>query len=100
MSAINKNIVSFSHDLHSSDELQLCKQHCLFLEHLIQFGQVSPMDNIIVDFKSLSSLYLSQLANEINIYRSSSKERAELIDFAHFLRDISLEIENMLISHH
>ena len=87
-------------DLHSTDDFKLCKQQCLFLEHLIQFGQVSPMDNIIADFKSLSSLYLSQLANEINIYRSSSKERAELIDFAHFLRDISREIEDMLIFHH
>lgn len=76
------------------------KQRCLFLEHILNYGQISPMDNIISEFKSISSVYLSQLANEVNIYRSSSKERTELIDFAHFLHNLSHEIEDMLIIRH
>ena len=73
------------------------QNRCRSLEHLLAFCDISPMAHIIHAYKSMSDFYLSQLSKEIEIYRYSEEERANLLDFINYLRSITHEIENMLL---
>ena len=73
------------------------KNRCHILEHILRYGEISPMSNIIHDFKSMSDFYMHQLVKEIEIYRSSADERSQLIDFLNYLRSVTREIEDILI---
>ena len=73
------------------------KNRCHILEHILRYGEISPMSNIIRDFKSMSDFYMHQLVKEIEIYRSSSDERSQLIDFLNYLHSVTREIEDILI---
>jgi len=68
------------------------------LEHILEYGEISPMSNIIEDYKSMSTFYLRQLVKEIEIYRSSSDERTQLLAFLDFLRSVTHEVEDLLIA--
>ena len=48
----------------------------------------------------MSDFYLLQLIKEIEIYRVSSNERDELLDFVNYLHSVTSEIEDMLIIEH
>ena len=67
------------------------------LIHRLAFCDISPMDHIIHDYKSMSDFYLAQLSKEIAIYRFSEEERAKLLEFVNYLRSITNDIENMLL---
>lgn len=73
---------------------------CRILEHILRYGEISPMSNIIEEYKSMSSFYLQQLIKEVEIYRSSSFERSQLFDFLNYLRSVTREIEDILIVEH
>lgn len=73
---------------------------CHILEHILRYGEISPMSNIIEEYKSMSNFYLQQLIKEVEIYRSSSTERSQLLDFLHYLRSVTCEIEDILIVEH
>ena len=76
-------------------------QHrCHTLEHILAHCDVSPMSNIIREYKSMSDFYLLQLIKEVEIYRVSSNERSELLDFVNYLHSVTSEIEDMLIVEH
>ena len=70
---------------------------CLVLEHILRYGEISPMSNIIHDFKSMSDFYMRQLVKEIEIYRSSADERSQLMDFLKYLSSVTHEIEDILV---
>lgn len=76
------------------------KNRCHILEHILRYGEISPMSNIIEEYKSMSNFYLQQLIKEAEIYRSSSTERSQLLDFVHYLRSVTSEIEDILIVEH
>ena len=79
------------------NENKLLHDRCQILEHLLRSVEISPMSNIIEEYKSMSNFYLRQLVKEIEIYRSSSDERSQLIDFLHYLRSVTREVEEILI---
>lgn len=81
-------------------QLQNEKNRCRILEHILRYGNISPMSNIIEEYKSMSNFYLQQLIKEVEIYRSSSVERSQLLDFVHYLRSVTSEIEDILIVEH
>ena len=80
------------------NELKIFKDRCHVLEHILEYGEISPMSNIIEDYKSMSTFYLRQLVKEIEIYRSSSEERTQLLAFLDFLRSVTREVEDLLIA--
>lgn len=76
-------------------------QHrCHTLEHMLAHCDISPMSHIIKEYKSMSDFYLLQLIKEVEIYRVSSDERSELLDFVNYLHSVTGEIEDMLIVEH
>ena len=76
-------------------------QHrCHTLEHMLANCDISPMSNIIKEYKSMSDFYLLQLIKEVEIYRVSSNERSELLDFVNYLHSVTSKIEDMLIIEH
>ncbi|MBR6013547.1 MAG: hypothetical protein IK062_07190 [Selenomonadaceae bacterium] len=75
------------------------QNRCQILEHILSYCEISPMPRIINDFKSMSDFYLHQLAKEVAIYRLSSEERSQLLDFLDYLRSTTREIEDMLFIH-
>ena len=82
------------------DEVKILKDRCHVLEHILKYGEISPMPKIIEEYKSMSTFYLQQLAKEVEIYRASSEERAELLQFVEYLHSVTNEIEEMLIAKH
>ena len=73
-------------------------QHrCHSLKHILAFGDISAMTQIIQNYKSISDFYITQLAKEIEIYRFSEDNRAESIDFVNYLRSSANDIEEMLL---
>ena len=83
--------------LDDSKKISDLQKRCRSLEHLPAFCDISPMDHIIHDYKSMSDFYLAQLTKEIAIYRYSEEERAKLLAFIDYLRSITNEIEDMLL---
>ena len=63
----------------------------------MSYSEISPMTQIIKEYKSMSTFYLQQLTKEIEIYRFSSEERAALLDFFEYLRAVTKDVENMVI---
>ncbi len=61
------------------------------------YSEISPMTQIIKEYKSMSTFYLQQLTKKIAIYRISSEERAAMIDFLSYLRAFIREIEEMML---
>lgn len=82
--------------LDDSKKISDLQRRCRSLEHMLAFCDISPMDHIIHDYKSMSDFYLAQLTKEIAIYRYSEEERAKLLDFINYLRSITHELEDML----
>lgn len=76
---------------------KLLQDRCQLLEHLLRSVEVSPMSNIIEEYKSMSTFYLRQLVKEIEIYRASADERSKLLDFLAYLRSVTREVEELLI---
>ena len=83
--------------LDDSKKISDLQNRCRSLEHLLAFCDISPMDHIIHDYKSMSDFYLAQLTKEIAIYRYSEDERAKLLAFIDYLHSITNEIEDMLL---
>ena len=83
--------------LDDSKKISDLQKRCRSLEHMLAFCDISPMDHIIHDYKSMSDFYLAQLTKEIAIYRYSEDERAKLFAFIDYLRSITKEIEDMLL---
>lgn len=80
-----------------SEKISDLQNRCRSLEHMLAFRDISPIDHIIHDYKSMSDFYLAQLSKEIAIYRFSEDERIKLLDFVNYLRSITNDIENMLL---
>ena len=76
------------------------QRRCNTLEHMLAHCEISPMSNIIKEYKSMSDFYLLQLIKEVEIYRVSSDGRSELLDFVNYLHSVTSEIEDMLIIEH
>lgn len=83
-----------------SQLIQQLQHRCHTLEHILAHCDVSPMSNIIKEYKSMSDFYLLQLIKEVEIYRVNSDERSELLDFVNYLHAVTSEIEDMLIVEH
>ena len=80
-----------------ADDLESLKNRCRVLEHILSYSEISPMTQIIKEYKSMSTFYLQQLTKEIEIYRISSEERAAMLDFLSYLRAVTREIEEMML---
>ena len=50
-----------------SKKISDLQKRCRSLEHMLAFCDISPMDHIIHDYKSMSDFYLAQLTKEIAI---------------------------------
>ena len=92
----SKSSVDSSESANPSKQLQMLRQHCLNLENLILFGNISTVPHVVHDFKDMTHFYLLQLAKEIEIYRFCPEERAEVLNFIKYLRSTAQEIEDML----
>ena len=77
--------------------IQKLQMRCHTLEHIITSCEISPMNQIIKEYKSMSDFYLLQLIKEMEIYRVSAEERSELLDFLHYLKSVTGEIEDILL---
>ncbi len=80
-----------------ADDLESLRNRCRVLEHILSYSEISPMTQIIKEYKSMSTFYLQQLTKEIEIYRISSEERAAMLDFLSYLRSVTREIEEMML---
>ena len=80
-----------------ADELESLRNRCRVLEHILSYSEISPMAQIIREYKSMSTFYLQQLTKEIEIYRISSEERSAMLDFLSYLRSVTRDIEEMLM---
>ena len=101
----NKNLCNhfnnfFTHSNPSCTSVQFLQNRCQILEHILYYSEISPMNNVIKDFKFLADFYLHQLAKEVENYRFSSDERSQHLDFADFLHSAAREIEDMLLVQH
>ena len=83
--------------LDGSKKISDLQKRCRSLEHMLAFCDISPMDHIIHDYKSMSDFYLAQLSKEIAIYRYSEDERIKLLAFIDYLHSITNDIEDMLM---
>lgn len=81
-----------------ADDLESLKNRCRVLEHLLSYSEISPMTQIIKEYKSMSTFYLQQLTKEIEIYRISSEERSAMLEFLSYLRSVTHDIEEMLMA--
>lgn len=92
----NNSGVGNDESANPSKQLQMLRQHCLNLENLILFSNISTLPHVVHDFKAMTHFYLLQLAKEIEIYRFCPEERAEVLDFIQYLHSVTQEIEDML----
>lgn len=81
----------------ASEEVRDLQNRCKIMEHLLCCSEISPMSQIIREYKSMSTFYLQQLTKEIEIYRASVKERGELLNFLDYLRSVTRDVEEMLL---
>lgn len=99
----SNNFLPYTYSSHANSQctsVQFLQNRCQILEHILYYSEISPMNNVIEDFKFLADFYLHQLAKEVEIYRFSSDERSQLLDFVDFLHSSAREIENMLLVQH
>lgn len=80
-----------------SELIYKLKQRCRTLEHILAYCEISPMSQIIKEYKSMSNFYLTQLVTEIEIYRFNSEERSKLLEFVDYLYSVTNEIEDLLL---
>lgn len=80
-----------------SEDVESLQNRCNILEHILSYSEISPMPQILRDYKSMSTFYLQQLAKEMEIYRVSAEERTELLDFLNYLRAVTHDVEEMLL---
>ena len=73
------------------------EEHDLMLYNFLK-KKLAKFENDFNAIKEQVNRY--QLAKEVEIYRASSKERAELLQFAEYLHSVTNEIEEMLIVKH
>ena len=52
------------------EELDSLRNHCRVMEHILSYSEISPMTQIIKEYKSMSTFYLQQLTKEIEIFSS------------------------------
>ena len=78
-------------------EVNTLKMRCKALEKILRYSNISPMPQIIEEYKSMSTYYLQQLMKEIEIYRINSKERRALFDFLEYLNYVEEDIKEMLL---
>lgn len=81
-----------------ADDLETLKNRCRVLEHILSYSEISPMTQIIKEYKSMSTFYLQQLTKEIEIYRISPEERSAMLDFLSYLRSVTHDLEEMLMA--
>lgn len=81
----------------ASEEIHDLQNRCKILEHVLCYGEISPMPQIIREYKSMSTFYLQQLAKKIEFYRLSSCERSELLNFLEYLHSVTRDVEEMLL---
>lgn len=79
------------------EEVNILKIRCKALEKILRYSDISPMPQIIEEYKAMSTYYLQQLMKEIEIYRISSKERKALLDFLEYLNYVETDIKEMLL---
>ena len=80
-----------------SEDVESLQNRCKMLEHILCYSEISPMSQILRDYKSMSTFYIKQLVKEINFYRLSACERREFLDFLNYLRSVTHEFEEMLL---
>lgn len=80
-----------------SELIYQLEQRCHTLEHILAYCEISPMSQIIKEYKSMSNFYLTQLVTEIEIYRFNSEERSKLLEFVDYLYSVTNEIEDLLL---
>ena len=83
-----------------SKQIEELKKRCDTLERILAHCDISPMTQIIKEYKSMSNFYLLQLLKEVEIYRTSADGRSELKDFVDYLHSVTEEIEEMLMIEH
>lgn len=81
----------------SEERIQYLQKRCKMLEHVLCYSEISPMSQIIKEYRSMSTFYLQQLSKEIEIYRASAEEYTVLLDFLEYLRSVTGEVEEMLL---
>ena len=79
------------------EEVKILKMRCEVLEKILRYSDISPMPQIIEEYKAMSTYYLQQLMKEIEIYRISSEERSVLMDFLEYLNYVETDIKEMLL---
>ena len=79
------------------EEVKLLKMRCEVLEKILRYSDISPMPQIIEEYKAMSTYYLQQLTKEIEIYRISSEERSVLMDFLEYLNYVETDIKEILL---
>ena len=80
-----------------SEDVESLQNRCKMLEHILCYSEISPMSQILRDYKSMSTFYLNQLVKEINFYRLSACERKEFLNFLNYLRSVTHDFEEMLL---
>ena len=80
-----------------SEDVESLQNRCKMLEHILCYSEISPMSQILRDYKSMSTFYLNQLVKEINFYRLSACERKEFLNFLNHLRSVTHDMEEMLL---
>ena len=80
-----------------SEDVESLQNRCKMLEHILCYSEISPMSQIIRDYKSMSTFYLQYLTKEINFYRLSRCERLELLNFLEYLHSVTRDVEEMLL---
>ena len=78
-----------------SEDVESLQNRCKMLEHILCYSEISPMSQIIRDYKSMSTFYLQYLTKEINFYRLSRCERLELLNFLEYLHSVTRDVEEM-----
>lgn len=81
----------------NSERIEELQKRCDTLEHILAYCDISPMTQIIKEYKSMSDFYLLQLVKEAEIYRGSAEERNELLSFVDYLHSVTNEIEDILL---
>lgn len=81
----------------NSERIEELQKRCDTLEHILAYCDISPMAQIIKEYKSMSDFYLLRLIKEAEIYRASSEERFELLSFVNYLRSVMNEMEDILL---
>ena len=67
------------------------------LDYIITNGNISSIEDIVSNFKSVAKDHLSKLTRELCRYHASSDERQCLLEFLEYLNFVIKELEKFLI---